>query len=269
MKRIFTLMIGLFAATLAFATGPFQNKLTVSSVGNAAIKVVVDEERFDFRDNSYETNGNEITITDLPGGYHTVKVYEERNERRHGGWGFGKRNRFDNFRLLYTTTICVRPFVHIDIAINRFGEARVNEIPLRNRRHIDRDWDRNGDFGNGRGRDNRDWDRDDDRGRGRDDFRRIAAMDVNQYNAVRHTIQRESFDRGKLAIATQVLRDNYVTSAQAKELTMLFAFDDAKLEFAKYAYTRTVDRGSFFMLYDVFSFSSTRERLAEYIRNYR
>ncbi len=271
MKKNFTLFIGLFVTVMAFANSPFQSKLTVSSVGNTNIKVVVDNDRFDRFDNgynSYENYGNGVVITDLPGGYHTVRVYEDRTERRRGGWGNGKRNRFQDYRLLYTASIFIRPFVHIDIVLNRFGQAEVNEINMKNRRHNDYDRD---DDDNDRRRDrNRDNNRDYDRGRGREnDFRGIVAMNVNQYNAVRQTIQRESFDKGKMAIATQVLRDNYVSSAQVKELTMLFAFDDAKLEFAKSAYSKTVDRGSFFMVYDAFSFSSSKERLADYIRNYR
>lgn len=271
MKKNFTLFIGLFATVMVFANPPFQSKLTVSSVGNNNIKVVVDNDRFDRFDdgyNRYENYGNGVVITDLPGGFHTIKVYEDRRERKRGGWGFGRRNRFEDYRLLYTTSVCIRPFVHIDIIINRFGQAEINEINLKNRRHHDDDRDYDD---NDRRRD-RNWDnnRDYDRDRGREnDFRGIAAMNVNQYNAVRQTIQRESFDKGKMAIATQVLRDNYLSSAQVKELTMLFSFDDAKLEFAKYAYSKTVDRGSFFMVYDAFSFSSSKERLADYIRNYR
>lgn len=290
MKKISTLLIGFFVTVMAFAGSPFQSKLTVSSVNGNNIKVVVDNDRFDRFDNTYnsfENSGNGVTITDLSSGFHTIKVYEARNERRRG-WGFGRkdRNRFEDYRLVYTNSICIRPFVHTDIVINRFGQAEVNEIILKNRRHNDRDWDddnrrRNGDWDRNRDYDqdrNRDFDRgrDRDRDRNRDfdrgreyDGRIDAAMNVNQYNAARQTIQRESFDKGKLAIATQILSNNYITSAQAKELTMLFSFDDAKLAFAKFAYRRTVDKGSFFMIYDVFSFSSSKQELADYIRNYR
>jgi hypothetical protein len=277
MKRISTLIIGFFVTIMAFAGSPFQSKLTISSVNGNNIKVVVDNDRFDRFDNSYnsfENSGNGIVITDLTSGYHTIKVYEVRNERRRGGWGFGRkdRNRFEDYRLVYSNSICIRPFVHTNIVINRFGQAEVNEIIIRNRRHNDRDFDnddRRGDRNFDNGRDS-DWDRNRDLGRDRDyDGRIDAAMNVNQYNAVRQTIQRESFDRGKLSIATQILSDNYMTSAQAKELTMLFSFDDTKLAFAKYAYRRTVDKGSFFMIYDVFSFSSSKQELADYIRNYR
>lgn len=277
MKRISTLIIGFFVTIMAFAGSPFQSKLTISSVNGNNIKVVIDNDQFDRFDNSYnsfENSVNGITITDLSSGYHTIKVYEARKERRRGGWGFGRRDRsrFEDYRLVYSNSICIRPFVHTDIVINRFGEAVINEIFLKNRRHNDRDFDnddRRRDRGFDNGRD-RDWDRNRDFGRGRDyDGRIDAAMNVNQYNAARQTIQRESFDRGKLSIATQILSDNYITSAQAKELTMLFSFDDAKLAFAKFAYRRTVDKGSFFMIYDVFSFSSSKQELADYIRNYR
>jgi Domain of unknown function (DUF4476) len=283
MKRISTLIIGFFVTIMAFAGSPFQSKLTISSANGNNIKVVVDNDQFDRFDNSYnsfENSVNGITITDLSNGYHTIKVYEARSERRRGGWGFGRRdrNRFEDYRLVYSNSICIRPFVHTNIVIDRFGEAEVSEILIKHRRHNDRDfdeddrygdrdWDRNRDFDRNR---DRDWDRNRDFGRGREFEGRIdAAMNVNQYNAVRQTIQRESFDKGKLSIATQILSDYYITSAQAKELTMLFSFDDAKLAFAKFAYRRTVDKGSFFMIYDVFSFSSSKQELADYIRSYR
>ena len=48
---------------------------------------------------------------------------------------------------------------------------------------------------------------------------------------------------------------------------LLFTFENNRLEIAKYAYGKTVDKGNYFVVNDVFTFNS-KEKLNEYIRQY-
>jgi len=70
-------------------------------------------------------------------------------------------------------------------------------------------------------------------------------------------------------IAKQVLSTNYVTTAQVKEVLGFFSFENNKLDMAKYAYKNTIDKNEYYTVGDVFSFSSNKDELMEYIRNYR
>jgi hypothetical protein len=52
-------------------------------------------------------------------------------------------------------------------------------------------------------------------------------------------------------------------------MMLLFTFEDNKLEVAKYAYRKTVDNRNYVMVNDAFTFSSSRDELAKYIRSLR
>src|SRR3954468_13634626 len=147
MKKISTLFILFFATLSSFAAGP-SGRLTISSFANTNLSVVVDR-------NSYDHIPGSFTIDDLRSGYHKIEVYEIRNER-----GFFKRN---SSRLLYSSSVLIKPQFHVNLVINRNGEVMLREEPINYRGGYDRnDHDRN------------DRDRNDDRDRnysGNDDRR--------------------------------------------------------------------------------------------------
>jgi hypothetical protein len=49
----------------------------------------------------------------------------------------------------------------------------------------------------------------------------------------------------------------------------LFSFESNKLEMAQRLYGRTIDPQNYFIIYDVFDFSSTKDKLLEYVKNYK
>ncbi|MBL7927165.1 MAG: DUF4476 domain-containing protein [Bacteroidia bacterium] len=91
----------------------------------------------------------------------------------------------------------------------------------------------------------------------------------NDFRDLKSTIASKTFEDTKLTIAKQVLRDHCLLTAQVKELTALFTFEETKLDFAKYAYDFTYDRGNYFKLNDVFTFESSIEELDRYIGSRR
>jgi hypothetical protein len=90
-------------------------------------------------------------------------------------------------------------------------------------------------------------------------------MDGRTFEEAKNTISRASFNDTKLSTAKTILASNYVTTNQVMEICKLFSFDDTKLEFAKYAYDKTVDRNNYFKVGNVFSFSSSKEALNNFI----
>lgn len=91
----------------------------------------------------------------------------------------------------------------------------------------------------------------------------------DSYAKAYEAIRRESFDKTRITIARQIADANYFNTTQVKELAKLFAFEDSRLDFVKYMYARTLDTNNYFVLNEVFSFSKSKEDLAEYIRNFR
>ena len=94
-------------------------------------------------------------------------------------------------------------------------------------------------------------------------------MNDREFNQVLQSISKEWLESNKLKSATQIVKTNSLTSAQVKQLVLLFSFESNKLELAKQAYQNTVDKKNYFMINDVFSFNSSKDELARFIRNFR
>ena len=248
MKKIFTLLVmSVFTLTLFAANRPSQ--LSVTLPGNSNIRVVIDNSRYENADNS-------ITIADLNNGYHSIKVYEVKNQSRF----------FNNSRLVYSSSVLLKPAYQVNIMINRNGKAIINEERLfDDRKYNDRDRDDRG----GRNNDYPYNDRNDNRYERDDNNRNGYQMSNDRFSKAMFVLERENFDNTRFTIAKEIVEDNYLSAGQVKQMLQLFSFDVNKLELAKYAYSKTIDKNNYFMLYDVFAMNSYKERLAEFVRNSR
>jgi hypothetical protein len=52
-------------------------------------------------------------------------------------------------------------------------------------------------------------------------------------------------------------------------MVLLFTFENNRLDIAKYAYGKTVDKGNYFIMNDAFTFNNNKEKLSEYIREFK
>ena len=242
MKSIFTLVMSCLMAVSVFAAD-VAGRITVSFTGNKDYKVLIDGR-------AYEAgSGNRIYLRDIRPGRHTIEVYNTKT----------KNNR-KNARPVYAGSFTVRPNRDMDIWIDRNGRAEFDES-----RNNDRRYDRNDRNWNDR---NRDWDRNDDRnkGGGYNDYYNRAMSDYD-FNRLEQSINQQW--RGKLSTAKDGIKRNSFTTYQVKQLLLLFSSENDKLELAKLAYDKTVDRQNYNQLYEVFSSRSSHEELDRFIRNNR
>ncbi len=244
MKKTFTLLtVMTLSLSLLAYNGP--SRLSVFSTGNANIRVMVDG-------NKYKANNNEVMISNLNEGYHTIKIFQLKNSRNDNRV-FGV-NVMNNYQLVYNGNVYLKPQYHFDILINRFGKVFTDEQPISTSYYDDNDdWGDN----NNNNRDN---------GGGGYNNR---SMDGSAFDQFKQVLKNESFDATRQSIAKQVISANYFTSAQVKEIIQQFSFENSKLEIAKYAYKYTVDKGSYFLLTDAFTFSSSKDELMRYIQAYK
>ena len=89
------------------------------------------------------------------------------------------------------------------------------------------------------------------------------------FSQAKETLRKEWFENTRVSTAKQIIDRNYFTSRQVKELLMLFTFENNRLEIAKYAYGKTVDKGNYFIVNDAFSFDKNKEELSRFIREQR
>lgn len=280
MKTIFTLLLSSIFSLSSMAYD--GTRLTVTSVGNQRMFVEVDGRRYDLNDNS-------VTIRNIRPGTHNVRVLRE-VKRTKGRvidiWA--PKN-----QVIYSIKATLRNGYDFDILVNRFGKVMIDE------RMIDPndDWytddddyygdDRNRDYDNGgderdmdndrNDRNNRDYDNDrnerndrderDDRDTRYDDRYNRNMSDIDFTNA-KETLRREWHENTRITLAKQIVDKNYFTSQQVKDLLLLFTFETNRLEMAKYAYGRTVDKKNYYIVNDDFAMNSNKEKLSEYIREF-
>jgi len=250
MKTIFTLCTSLLLSASLFAADlKPKSMLTVKSGDFGDIKVVLDGRRF-------ESNTNTVTIQDLDAGYHTIKIYRQKSSGLFSI--FNKR-----YEVAYNSTLSVKPGTMISMTIDRFGRTSIQESKIfrgRQGRGWDNDYDRDNDHAF-------DYDHDGKFGDYDNNYGYSSGMSDREFSQLLHDISKEWLESNKLKSATQVVKTSSLTSAQVKQLVLLFSFENNKLELAKQAYMTTVDKRNYYMLNDVFSFNSSRDELARYIRS--
>lgn len=93
-----------------------------------------------------------------------------------------------------------------------------------------------------------------------------VAMNEADFNMALEMVKKEHFDSNRLALAKQITRQTMLSVSQIKRLCQTFEFDNTKLDFAKYAYTRCVDPERYFLLYDIFTFDSNKRSLDSFLQ---
>lgn len=86
-----------------------------------------------------------------------------------------------------------------------------------------------------------------------------------RFNQMINSVKNQSFSDDKQRVTKQIVKSNCMTVDQLVDLLNEFSFDDGKLDTAKFAYDYIYDIENYFKVFDVFSFSSSGEKLEEYI----
>ncbi len=91
-------------------------------------------------------------------------------------------------------------------------------------------------------------------------------MSDGEFNEAKASIESKGFEESKMTLARQIGDSHCFSAAQVKGIMGLFGFEETKLEFAKYAYTRTHDIGNYYKVNDGFNFESSIDELNRYIK---
>ena len=218
-------MAGLFSVLSAFAASD-RGKLTIISHNPSEVRIIIDGKR-------YGLEYNTLVLNDMMPGMHTIKIVERPQSFRGSGPIIPVRE-----KVLYNGSMNFRMNYHVDIVINRFGKTLIDEQPISYTR----------------------WEGEDENPYGDE-----LAMTTASFENLRNTLRQEKFTSSKMVIVRQALRDNFFTADQVKQMAQQFSFEDDKLQVAKLAYNRTVDKTNYHLLYSIFSYSSSKEDLAKYI----
>ena len=81
-------------------------------------------------------------------------------------------------------------------------------------------------------------------------------------------MKNEPFKDDRMKLLNAALAGSDFTSAQCLQLTKLYTFDDARMEIMKIMYPRIVDKEAFFTVINTLTFSSSKEKMKDFIIGY-
>lgn len=81
-------------------------------------------------------------------------------------------------------------------------------------------------------------------------------------------MKKEPFKDDRLELLNAALATSDFTSAQCLRLTKLYSFDDDRMVIMKRMYPRIVDKEAFFTVIDVLTFSSSKDEMYKFLRDY-
>jgi len=96
-----------------------------------------------------------------------------------------------------------------------------------------------------------------------------CSPNVDNYNFdnVKQSIASKTFEADKLSLAKQFAGSNCLKAIQVRDIMKLFAFEDSKIEFAKYAYHHTSDFTNYSIVYEAFTYSTSKDDINRYINS--
>jgi hypothetical protein len=246
-KTCIPIFLVLLAFTVQVRAGFNDGILSITNLSRQNVLIEIDGREFPYCNNA-------LVLRDLTPGYHQVKVFVEKKQ------GYPRKP-----ITLFDKNVYVRPKFYVDLVINRFGRVLMDEQQITDNRF---DEDGREDYNEERPRPEIPMP-----GNGFPKPPRPNAIprpiEDNVFASFLEAIRKERFDDSRMAIARSGIDQHFFTSAQAKQVIGLLSFESSKLEIAKYLYAKTTDPKNYFVVYSVFSFSKTKEELAEYIRNYK
>ena len=81
-------------------------------------------------------------------------------------------------------------------------------------------------------------------------------------------MKNEPFKDDRMKLLNAALAGSDFTSAQCLQLTKLYTFDDDRMEIMKIMYPRIVDKAAFFTVINTLTFSSSKEKMKDFIIGY-
>jgi len=94
-----------------------------------------------------------------------------------------------------------------------------------------------------------------------------TAMADADYNDMVKSVKKESLESTKLEMAKTFFGSQTLSSVQVLGILKVFSLENSKVNFAKFAYSRTLDKQNYYKVYDAFSLSGSKKDMSEYIKN--
>ncbi len=92
-------------------------------------------------------------------------------------------------------------------------------------------------------------------------------MSDTDFQALKSSVENESFSEDKTRIANLGSKNKCMSVAQIKEIASLLGFSDDKMSFIKNCYDNCNNKGDYYQLVEVFTFSDDKEELENFLNS--
>jgi len=93
-------------------------------------------------------------------------------------------------------------------------------------------------------------------------------VNADDFNKIKASIEKESFDNSKIVKAKQIMADKKCfTTGQIIEIMNMFSFEDSKYEVATYCYDYCKNKDDYYQIADNFTFSMTKDDFMGFLKN--
>ena len=107
-----------------------------------------------------------------------------------------------------------------------------------------------------------------DKGEHRPGYGHNRVMNDQLFQTFYKEMKNEPFKDDRMKLLNAALAGSDFTSAQCLQLTKLYTFDDDRMEIMKIMYPRIVDKEAFFTVINTLTFSSSKEKMKDFIIGY-
>lgn len=81
-------------------------------------------------------------------------------------------------------------------------------------------------------------------------------------------VKNEPFEKDRIALINAALASSDFTTAQCLQLVKFYTFDNERMKIMKMIYPRVVDKEAFFTVINVLTFSSNKEKMYAFVKEY-
>jgi hypothetical protein len=107
-----------------------------------------------------------------------------------------------------------------------------------------------------------------DQGENRPGYGYNRVMNDQLFQTFYKEMKNEPFKDDRMKLLNAALAGSDFTSAQCLQLTKLYTFDDDRMEIMKIMYPRIVDKEAFFTVINTLTFSSSKEKMKDFMIRY-
>jgi len=236
MKQLL-LISSFFISIIGFAQN--NGNITISTTGNSNLKILFDGKKYSLLDRS-------VTFQNLPAGNHALVIYQLQKKNLGG----------TEYVEVFNNNVVLNPKKHLEVSVLRFGKVAWDESFIEPDTWNEGNYNPRNNGNNNQGNNN-----------GNNYGNGPVPVSDQQLAQLKKAMVDATYDNQILTTGKVILKNNWFTVAQIKELCQVFTYDDKRLEFAKVAYDYCIEKGLYISVQDVFTFSTYKTQLINYINS--